>query len=490
MCSFLLFGFLGLRLDSLRKSKLRSAMTDLRNRKNEQHSAGQVRDARLRGRECLRHTLNFLFIPPVQSQSKRLFMSSLPKVIFHVDMDAFFVSVEELFDPSLKGKAVVVGGQRGERGVVSAASYEARKFGVHSAMPLRTAAKMCPHAIFVDGHPDRYREYSEKVYEVLDHFSPQIETASIDEAYIDMSGTERLHGPPLRAAHNLHRTIKEATQLNCSIGIGTSRLIAKVGSAQIKPNGVIWILPGQEAKFLAPLDVRAIPGVGKVMEQNLHTVGIRKVGDLAALEESVLEERFGKWGLALAGKAQGLDAGGWFDTDVGADTDPKSISHEHTFGADTANPEQLESTLMRLTEMVCRRLREHGLHARTVQLKLRYKDFSTFTRAHTLPVATQLDTEIFDQIRKLFRNNWEKGEPIRLLGVHVSSFEETDAQLNLLEGNRHERWKQALSAADRLRDKYGESSVSLASGLRGTFRERTHENPTGLPGKHPVKKRE
>jgi DNA polymerase IV len=433
--------------------------------------------------------LKLLSIPPVQSQSNRLRMSLLPKVIFHVDMDAFFVSVEELFDPALKGKAVVVGGQRGERGVVSAASYEARRFGVHSAMPLRTAAKMCPHAIFVDGHPDRYREYSEKVYAVLDHFSPQIEMASIDEAYIDMTGTERLHGPPLRSANALHQKIKEATQLNCSIGVGTSRLIAKVCSAQIKPNGVIWIIPGQESKFLAPLDVRAIPGVGKVMEQNLHALGIRRVGDLAALEESVLEERFGKWGLALAGKAQGLDAGGWFDADVGANTGPKSISHEHTFGEDTANPEQLESTLMRLTEMVCRRLREHGLHARTVQLKLRYKDFSTFTRAHTLAVPTQLDTEIFEQVRKLFRKNWES-EPIRLLGVHASSFEESDAQLDLLEGNRHQRWKQALSAADRLRDKYGESSVSLASGMRGTFRERTHENPAGLPGKHPREEKE
>jgi DNA polymerase IV len=433
--------------------------------------------------------LKLLSIPPVQSQSNRLRMSLLPKVIFHVDMDAFFVSVEELFDPALKGKAVVVGGQRGERGVVSAASYEARRFGVHSAMPLRTAAKMCPHAIFVDGHPDRYREYSEKVYAVLDHFSPQIEMASIDEAYIDMTGTERLHGPPLRSANALHQKIKEATQLNCSIGVGTSRLIAKVCSAQIKPNGVIWIIPGQESKFLAPLDVRAIPGVGKVMEQNLHALGIRRVGDLAALEESVLEERFGKWGLALAGKAQGLDAGGWFDADVGANTGPKSISHEHTFGEDTANTEQLESTLMRLTEMVCRRLREHGLHARTVQLKLRYKDFSTFTRAHTLAVPTQLDTEIFEQVRKLFRKNWES-EPIRLLGVHASSFEESDAQLDLLEGNRHQRWKQALSAADRLRDKYGESSVSLASGMRGTFRERTHENPAGLPGKHPREEKE
>jgi DNA polymerase IV len=417
-------------------------------------------------------------------------MSLLPKVIFHVDMDAFFVSVEELFDPSLKGKAVVVGGQRGERGVVSAASYEARKFGVHSAMPLRTAAKKCRHAIFVDGHPDRYRECSQQVYEVLGHFSPQLEMASIDEAYVDMTGTERLHGPPLRAAHTLHQRIKDSTQLNCSIGIGTSRLIAKVGSAQIKPNGVIWVIPGQEAKFLAPLDVRAIPGVGKVMEQNLHAMGIRKVGDLATLEESVLEERFGKWGLALAGKAQGFDAGGWFDTDVGSDSDPKSISHEHTFGEDTATREQLESTLMRLCEMVCRRLREHGLHARTIQLKLRYKDFTTITRAHTLPIPTQLDTEVFEQVRTLFRKNWRAGEQIRLLGVQASSFEETDSQLDLLNADRHQRWKQALSAADRLRDKYGESSVSLAGGMRGGFRERTHENPAGLPGKHPAKKQE
>src|SRR5215469_2450991 len=180
-------------------------------------------------------------------------MAASLRTIFHVDMDAFFVSVEELFDPSLKGKPVVVGGQAHERGVVSAASYAARKFGVHSAMPLRTAAKLCPQAIFVDGHPERYREYSQKVYELLNRFSPLVEMASIDEAYLDMSGTERLHGPPLRAAHSLHARMKTDTQLNCSIGIGTSRLVAKVSSAQAKPNGVLWVLPGQEAKFLAPL---------------------------------------------------------------------------------------------------------------------------------------------------------------------------------------------------------------------------------------------
>jgi len=194
-------------------------------------------------------------------------MSSLSRTVFHVDMDAFFVSVEELFDATLKGKPVVVGGQRHERGVVSAASYEARKFGVHSAMPLRTAAKLCPQAIFVNGHPDRYRECSEKAHKVLTKFSPQVEMVSIDEAYLDMTGTERLHGPPLLAAHKLHEKMKAETQLNCSIGIGASRLIAKVCSGKAKPNGVLLVMAGRESKFLAPLDVREIPGVGKVTEQ-------------------------------------------------------------------------------------------------------------------------------------------------------------------------------------------------------------------------------
>jgi DNA polymerase IV len=405
------------------------------------------------------------------------------RIIFHVDMDAFFVSVEELFNPELKGKAVVVGGPRDARGVVAAASYEARKFGVHSAMPLRTAAKLCPHAIFVNGHPDRYREYSEKAHHVLTSFSPLVEMASIDEAYLDMTGTERLHGPPLRAAHALHQRMKAETQLNCSVGLGASRLIAKVSSAQAKPNGVLWIVPGEEAKFLAPLNVREIPGVGKVTERNLHNLGIRKVGDLARYDESFLEEHFGKWGLAMAGKARGEDAGGWFDSEVGADTSAKSISHEHTYNEDTADSGQLESTLMRLSEMVGRRLREAGFYARTVQLKLRYKDFTTITRAHSLSAPTQLDTEIFEQIRTLFRRNWKKGEAVRLLGVHTSSFEDHAEQGDLLEDNRRQRWQQALSAADRLRDKFGESSVTLATGLKGGFHERTHENPVGLPGK-------
>ena len=410
-------------------------------------------------------------------------MTFFPRIVFHVDMDAFFVSVEELFDPSLKGKAVVVGGQRHERGVVSAASYEARKFGVHSAMPLRTAAKLCPQAIFVDGHPDRYRACSEKVYAVLQSFTPQVEMASIDEAYLDMTGTERLHGPPLLAAHKLHQKMKAETQLNCSIGIGTSRLVAKVCSGKAKPHGILFAVPGQEARLLAPLDIRDIPGVGKVTEQKLHSLGILTVGDTAKMDDSFLEAHLGKWGLALAGKARGQDAGGWFDGAIGDHEDAKSISHEHTYNEDTASVAQIEATLMRLSTMVGRRLREAQFHARTLQLKLRYKDFTTITRAHTLETPTQLDNEIYENIRLLFHSNWRKGAQVRLLGVQASHFDEKSSQGDLLQDPGREKWEQALLAADRLRDKFGESSITLGTGLKGGFRERTHENPATLPGK-------
>jgi DNA polymerase-4 len=342
---------------------------------------------------------------------------------------------------------------------------------------------MCPQAIFVDGHPDRYRECSQKVHAVLESFTPQVEMVSIDEAYLDMTGTERLHGPPLLAANKLHQKMKAETRLNCSIGIGTSRLVAKVCSGKAKPHGMLYVVPGQEARFLAPLDVRDIPGVGKVTEQRLRELGILRVGDAAKLDDRFLEQHLGKWGLALAGKARGEDAGGWFEGEIGEDTAAKSISHEHTYNQDTANIEQIEATLMRLSEMVGRRLREGGLHARTLQLKLRYKDFTTITRAHTVEAPTQLDNEIFETIRRLFHANWRKGAEVRLLGVHASSFAEESTQGDLLDCNSRGRWEQALSAMDRLRDKFGESSVTLGTGMKGGFRERTHENPSALPGK-------
>jgi DNA polymerase IV len=401
------------------------------------------------------------------------------RIIFHLDMDAFFVSVEELLDPSLKGKPVIVGGAKDQRGVVAAASYAARKFGVHSAMPLRNAAKLCPDGIYLDGHPHLYREYSGKVHEILCRFSPKVEMASVDEAYLDMTGTARLLGPPLKAAHDLHDSIGRELNLNCSIGIGSARVVAKIASDLAKPNGVFYVHAGHEARMFADMPVRKMPGIGKVTEARLHELGIRTFADLQ--ERQDLERHFGAYGMAMAGKARGEDAGGWFDEDIG-DSAAKSISHEHTFNEDTADVPVLETTLARLTEMVARRLREQHFQARTIQLKLRYSDFHTITRAHSLAEPTSSDHTILSQIRNLFHGNWRAGAKVRLLGVHVSGFDEQSSAMAFdFEGS--ERWKQALSAADRLRDKYGESAVHIGSALKANIRERTHENPAGIPGK-------
>jgi DNA polymerase-4 len=306
--------------------------------------------------------------------------------------------------------------------------------------------------------------------------------ASIDEAYLDMTGTERLLGPPLRAAHDLHNAIKSETQLNSSIGIASSRVVCKITSDQAKPNGVLWVVPGQEAAFISHLEIRKMPGIGKVTEKHLHDLGIKTIGQIAAMEDSVLQDVLGAWGLSLAAKARGIDAGGWYEEEIGEDSGPKSISHEHTFSSDVRDQDMLEATLLRLSEMVGRRLREHKLFARTLQLKLRSSDFTTITRAHSLERATQLDTEIYSEARELFRANWDRGRTVRLLGVSTSNFEDKDGQPSLLDDS-HERWQQALTAADKLRDKFGDRSVVLGTSLKRDIREKVHENPADLHGK-------
>ena len=413
----------------------------------------------------------------------------MQRLICHVDMDAFFVSVEELFNPALKGKPVVVGGKADQRGVVAAASYAARKFGVHSAMPLRTAARLCPQAIFVKGQMERYREYSKKVLAILNRFSPDVEMASIDEAYLDLTGTERLHGPALRAAHRLHEAVRAETNLRCSLGLASSRLVAKISSDQAKPNGVLYVLPGQEARFLAPLEIKKIPGVGKKTEDSLHKLGIRRIGDLAKLNERFLVERFGKWGLALAGKARGEDAGGWFDSPIGAEEDPKSISHEHTFTEDVSDRERLQTVLLKLSEMVGRRLREHQLYSRTIQLKLRYRDFTTLTRARTLGHGTQLDREIAGAVLPLFRQAWDGKTAVRLLGVQAGGLQPAEGQMSLLEEPKTARLREAFRSVDSIRNRFGETSISFAKTLKSGIREKVHENPADLPGKTGREKR-
>lgn len=390
------------------------------------------------------------------------------KTIFHVDMDAFFVSVEELFDPGLKGKPVIVGGElvwrsgrwTAPRGVVAAASYAARRYGIHSAMPLARAFRLCPHAIFLPGHHERYSEASAKIDRIFRSFSPRVEMVSIDEAYLDMTGTERLWGPSLQAAARLHEAVWLETRLPCSIGVGTSRLVAKVASEQAKPNGLLAIVPGQEARFLAPLPVRKIPGIGKVTEKGLCELGLATVADVARAGGELLEELFGKHGAALFRKSAGEDAGGWFEGEVGETEDAKSIGHETTFGEDTADTELLQATLSELSQMVGHRLREHHLFARTVTLKLRYSDFRTLTRARTLAEATDLDGDLFRTVLELFRAAWN-GKPVRLLGVQASGLERRQGQMNLLDADRRRKWQQALEAADRVRGRFGFDAVQL-----------------------------
>ena len=392
--------------------------------------------------------------------------------ILHVDMDAFFVSVELLERPELRGKPVVVGGRPDQRGVVSAASYEARKFGIQSAMPLRTAARLCPHAIFLDGHHDKYGELSDRVATILAQFSPIVEMVSIDEAYLDLAGTERLHGPPFAAAHKLLRMITTETSLPCSAGLASTRLVAKVASDQAKPKGLLWVPAGQESQFLAPLPVRKIPGIGEVTERALRALGIEYVHQLADAGLDKLEKIFGQWGTALYRKACGGDS-----YEFVLDAEPKSISHNHTFGEDTDDTPVLESMLSHLSQKACKRLREAGLSARTLTLTIRYAGFDTYTRAKTPPDPVQFDADAFAQFLGLFREHRNTKRKIRLLGVAFSGLIHGNAQLDLLDPQRRAKLEKLSRAADSLRDRFGFAKVQFGGSLLAERPER--ENKKG-----------
>jgi DNA polymerase-4 len=381
--------------------------------------------------------------------------------ILHVDMDAFFVSVELLERPELRGKPVVVGGRPDQRGVVSAASYEARKYGIHSAMPLRTAGRLCPHAVFLDGHHEKYSVWSDRVASILGKFSPIVEMVSIDEAYLDLGGTERLHGPPFAAADKLLRTITRSTELPCSGGLATTRLVAKVASDQAKPCGLVWVAPGMEARFLAPLPIRKIPGIGEVTERALRALGIETVEQLATHEQEKLETIFGQWGTALYRKARGGDSYEFL-----IDAEPKSISHNHTFGEDTSDVVGMESLLSHLSQKACKRLREAGLFARTLTLTIRYAGFQTYTRAKTVEEPVHLDTDIHAIFLGLFRTHRDAKRKVRLLGVALSGLCHGGTQLDLLEADRREKLDRLTKAADQLRDKFGFGSVQFGGSLR------------------------
>jgi DNA polymerase IV len=381
--------------------------------------------------------------------------------ILHVDMDAFFVSVELLERPDLRGKPVVVGGRADQRGVVSAASYEARKFGIQSAMPLRTAGRLCPHAVFLDGNHGKYSEWSDRVASILAKFSPIVEMVSIDEAYLDFGGTERLHGPPFAAADKLLRAITRHTNLPCSGGLATTRLVAKVASDQAKPRGLVWVAPGMEARFLAPLPIRKIPGIGEVTERALRALGIETVEQLASHEQEKLENIFGQWGTALYRKARGGDAYEFL-----IDAEPKSISHNHTFGEDTSDVPEMESLLSYLSQKACKRLREAGLFARTFTLTIRYAGFQTYTRSKTIQDPVHLDADIHAVFLDIFHAHRDPIRKVRLLGVALSGMCHDAKQLDLLEADRREKLDRLTKAADQLRDKFGFGSVQFGGSLR------------------------
>src|ERR1700757_2151968 len=381
--------------------------------------------------------------------------------ILHVDMDAFFVSVELLERPELRGKAVVVGGRPDQRGVVSAASYEARKFGIQSAMPLRTAAKLCPHAIFLDGNHAKYREWSDRVATILAKFSPIVEMVSIDEAYLDLAGTERLHGPPFAAAHKLLTTITTSTELPCSAGLASTRLVAKVCSDQAKPRGLVWVAPGMEARFLAPLPTRKIPGIGEVTDRALRALGIEYVHQLADYPQEKLEKIFGQWGTALYRKARGGD---WYEFVL--DAEPKSISQNHTFGEDTSDVAAMESMLSHLSQKACKRLREAGLSSRTLTITIRYTGFDTYTRSKTLNDPVQFDSDAFAVFLSLFREHRNPRRKVRLIGVALSGLTHGNEQLDLLDPERRAKLDKLTRAADALRDRFGFDKLQFGGSVR------------------------
>lgn len=383
------------------------------------------------------------------------------KVIAHIDMDAFFASVEQRDNPSLKGKPVVIGadpkGGKG-RGVVSTCSYEARKFGIHSAMPISQAYRLCPTAIFLPGRHRVYSEISSQVFSILYDFTPDVEPVSIDEAFFDLTGTEKLHGTPLTACRKIKERISNELHLTASIGLASVKMVAKIASDFCKPDGLLEVKNEEVLSFLWPLDVGKLWGVGPKTKDFLNKMKIRTVGDLAKIDKEKLYEDFGENGLHLYNLSHGID-----ERSVEQDDEVKSVSHEHTFEEDTADKKLLEETLLFLSEKVSRRLRQDNLKGRTITLKLRTKNFQTLTRAVTLPEATNFVDDIFAHVKELFSYAHAAGVKVRLLGVRVSGFKELYVQDSLFADEMKEKKERVHKAVDLIKNKFGEKSIHRAS---------------------------
>ena len=379
--------------------------------------------------------------------------------ILHVDLDAFFVSVEQAAAPELRDKPVVVGGRPDRRGVVASASYEARVFGVCSGMPLSQAYRLCPQAIFLQGSFPAYRDASEKFMTILSDFSPCLEPGGLDEAYLDITGCE-LFGTPSQLAFTIKKRIKKELKLIASIGIAGCKVVAKIATDFGKPDGLIEVAGGEEKDFLSPLPIASLPGVGKKTEQSLKAMGIKTVGQLAAMPVEVMKNRFGSFGLMIHHHANGID-----NREVEPAGQAKSISRETTFAADSFDKAFLQAVLQYLCERVGAELRQEVKQARTITLKLRYSDFETITRSFSSRVAVDTDDAIFANAARLLGQALAgKTKPVRLIGIGASNFEDYVKQLNLLD-THPQRLEHLDKAIDRIRNKYGFTAIQTGRTL-------------------------
>jgi DNA polymerase-4 len=380
------------------------------------------------------------------------------RVILHVDMDAFFASIEQRDNPELKGKPVIVGADPKEgkgRGVVSACSYEARRYGIHSAMPISHAYFRCPDAYFLPVDMKRYSETSAEIMGILHRFTPAVEPVSIDEAFLDVTGSIRLFGSGVKIASLIKETIKKEERLIASIGIGPNKLIAKIASDISKPDGLLEVKPEDVSKFLTPLPITRLYGVGMKMEAKLLKMGIEKVGELLKLSEEELSSMFGEMGRKLKEMAQGID-----HSPVLAVEAPKSMAHEVTFEQDISDGELIEKELLLIAERLARRLRRRGLAGRTIILKFRFPDFTTVTRSHTLSHPVYSAEEIYNEIRRLLSSIKRKKLTARLLGIVISKLEPRgEGQLPLF--NMKE--KGILKAEDEIAERFGDQAITRAS---------------------------
>jgi DNA polymerase-4 len=374
------------------------------------------------------------------------------RAILHIDMDAFYASVEVLDDPSLKGKPVMVGGTPEGRGVVAAASYEARKFGVHSAMSAARAIKLCPDGIFLRGRMDRYSEISGQVFAIFEDYTPLVEPLSIDEAFLDVTGSRRLFGSAEEVGRTIKARILAEIGLVASVGLASNKFLAKLASDLEKPDGFTVIPPGEARALLASLPIGKLWGVGKVAEKQMHRFGIRKVGDLLAVPRDLVVEQFGDHAAHLLELAVGHD-----ERAVIPVHEAKSIGNETTFREDISEAEHLQDILDQLAAKVARRLRSHGFVARTVTLKARYPDFTTHTRSETLPDPSDSSVELRDAARRLLIEKLGRGgRPLRLIGVTASNLvHEGEGQAQLFPDPVRERDRKLDSIMDRVHGKFG-----------------------------------